>query len=59
MDFLFNKVYVPGPIYRILPLLYVVAAVVLIAGVDHTAANLASIGLLFFAANIGLKRYNV
>lgn len=58
MDFLFNKVHLPGPIYRILPALYVVAAVVLFAGVDHMAANLAAIGLMLFAANIGLKRFS-
>lgn len=58
MDFLFNKVHLPGPIYRILPALYVVAAIVLLVGIDHMVANLASIGLLFFSAHIGLKRFS-
>lgn len=56
MEFLAKKVHLPGPIYRFLPALYVVAAIVLFAGVDHMVASLASIALLMFAANISLKR---
>lgn len=56
MEFLVKKVHLPGPIYRALPILYVVGAIALFAGVDHIAASLASIALLIFAAKISLKR---
>lgn len=56
MDFLTRKVYLPTPVYRALPALYLIAAVALWIFVDHTAGVLGGAALAILAVTILFKR---
>ena len=51
-----QSVFIPQPIYRLLPLLYLVTGVFLWVVVDHQLANLAAVILILFALFITMKR---
>ncbi len=56
MDFLKQRVHLPGPLYRAIPALYLIAGTVLIVSLNHLLAKLAGICLFLLAGNVMLKR---
>jgi hypothetical protein len=51
-----QSVFIPQPIYRLLPLLYLATGLFLWVVVDHQLANLAAVILILFALFITMKR---
>lgn len=51
-----QKVYLPSPVYRLLPALYLATALILFAFVDHLAVTVVGVALVALAASVTLKR---